>query len=61
MDEKTKSERNLGLGDDIGYGWAICGLALTQHVTPMTAKKEDEKSFKKQEKSKKKRTVYYED
>lgn len=48
---KTESG-NISLGDCFGYGWAICGLALTQHVTPMTAKKPDEPKQKTETKKK---------
>lgn len=34
----TTTTTRLGLGEKLTYGWAICGLALTQYVTPMTAK-----------------------
>lgn len=50
---KSRPENHLGLGDQLGYGWAICGLALTQYVTPMTAKPADEPKIKKDDKPKK--------
>ena len=40
------SQINTLLTESLGYGWAICGLALT----PMTAKKAEEPVTKKVEK-----------